>query len=64
MSVNVDFLDSIITEDTFKNRGCNAADRPKVYFGNFMEAYEKTISIKAGETIQKTYTIKFPIGFK
>lgn len=64
VSVNVDFLDSIITEDTFKNRGCNAADRPKVYFGNFMEAYEKTINIKAGETIQKIYTIKFPIGFK
>ena len=37
--VNVEFLDSLITADAFKNRACNATDRPKTQFGNFMLPY-------------------------
>ena len=39
VTVNVEFLDSLITADAFKNRACNAADRPKKRFGNFMLPY-------------------------
>jgi len=64
MDINIDFLDSVVTSDAFKNRACNAADRPKVNFGNFMMDYEKTIKIKWWETIQKEVKIKFPVGFQ
>ena len=39
VSINAEFLDSIITDDSSKNRACNAADRPKTQFGNFMLPY-------------------------
>lgn len=63
ISINIDFLDSIITSDSFKDRACNAADRPKKQFGNFMLPYEKEITIPAKETIQKNFFIQYPIGF-
>ena len=37
--IDVDFLDSLITSDNLKDRACNAADRPKIQFGNFMLPY-------------------------
>jgi hypothetical protein len=39
VTINVEFLDSLITADAFKNRACNAADRPKTQFGNFILPY-------------------------
>ena len=32
ITINVEFLDSVITNDSFKGRACNAADRPKTQF--------------------------------
>jgi hypothetical protein len=46
MNINIDFLDATITQDAFSNRACNAADRPKTYFGNFMLDYDKIVNIK------------------
>ena len=63
ITINIDFLDSIITDDKLQNRACNAADRPKKNFGNFVSVYEKTLELPAKQTIQKTYMIKYPIGF-
>ncbi len=63
-TINIDFLDSTITQDWHKNRACNAADRPKKYFGNFMLDYEKTITLKWNSTIQKIFNIKPPIWYK
>lgn len=45
ITINIDFLDSIITTDTTKNRACNAADRPKTQFGNFMLPYDSEVTI-------------------
>ena len=39
ITINVEFLDSIITADALKDRACNAPDRPKTQFGNFMLPY-------------------------
>ena len=64
MSVNIDFLDATITQDAFSNRACNAADRPKTYFGNFMLDYDKTVNIKWNSTIKKTYKIQLPVWYK
>lgn len=63
ITINVEFLDSIITDDSIKNRACNAADRPKRHFGNFLLPYEKDITLPAQETTQKIYMTKYPIGF-
>ena len=41
--LNIDFLDSIVTDDAFKRRACNAADRPKTSFGNYVLPYEKSL---------------------
>ncbi len=62
--LNIDFLDSIITQDNDKLRACNGWDRPKQYFGNFMLDYDKTISISWNSSFQKTYNIQLPIWFK
>jgi hypothetical protein len=63
ISINIDFLDSIITSDNFKDRACKAADRPKTQFGNFMLPYEQEITIPAKKTIQKNFFIEYPVGF-
>lgn len=63
IAINVEFLDSIITSDDKKNRACNASDRPKTQFGNFLLPYSKEIRIPWWESIQKKYTIEYPIGF-
>jgi len=39
ITLNVEFLDSVITDDSLKGRACNASDRPKRQFGNFMLPY-------------------------
>ena len=57
-------MDAIITQDEFTNRACNAADRPKEHFGNFMIDYDKLVTISWNSTIQKTYNIKLPIWYK
>lgn len=66
ITINVDFLDSMLTQDQpWKElRACNAADRPKQYFANFVLNYENSITIPWNSTVQKTYQIKFPAGFK
>ena len=63
ITINAEFLDSTITEDTIKNRACNAADRPKTQFANFMLPYVWEANLWAQQTIKKEYTIKYPIGF-
>ncbi len=64
ITINIDFLDSLITEDKVKNRACNAADRPKVQFGNFLLPYNHTVILKPNDTVQKQYDIKYPVWFK
>jgi len=64
MTINVDFLDAIITQDKLNNRACNPADKPKTSFGNFMIDYEKVLTIPWNSTVQKIYNIKLPIWFK
>jgi len=61
--INIEFLDSIITDNSIKNRACNASDRPKTQFGNFLIPYTTDIVLPPQSTIQKTYTTKYPIGF-
>ena len=61
--INVDFLDSVITDDGFKDRACNAADRPKKNFGNFMLPYKWEVTLPPQQTIQKEFIIQHPIGF-
>jgi hypothetical protein len=39
VTLNVEFLDSVITSDNIKDRACNASDRKKTQFGNFMLPY-------------------------
>lgn len=63
ISLHIDFLDSSITNDVFKNRACNAADKPKISFGNFMDTYTTTTRIPAWTTSKQEYTITFPVGF-
>lgn len=58
ITINVDFLDAIITQDQFKNRACNAPDKPKQNFGNFVTSYNKNLTITWNSSIQKIYTIK------
>jgi len=61
--IHIEFLDSVITSDNFKDRACNASDRPKMQFGNFMLPYSGEIRLPPKETIQKIYQIAYPIGF-
>lgn len=63
VSLNLEFLDSIITSDTIKDRTCNASDRPKRYFGNFIQPYRWRIDIPAQKTIKKIYHIQYPIWY-
>lgn len=61
--MNIEFLDSVITADSNKSRACNASDRPKKQFGNFLLPYSGDFILPAKQTIQKEYSIKYPIGF-
>ena len=63
VTLNIEFLDSVITSDNIKDRACNASDRSKTQFGNFMLPYSWAITLPAKQTIQKEYSIKHPIGF-
>lgn len=63
ITLNLEFLDSIITSDSLKDRSCNASDRPKTQFGNFLLPYSGEVYLPAHTTIQKTYPINYPIGF-
>lgn len=63
ITINIEFLDSVITDDNLKDRACNAADRPKTQFGNFMLPYKWEVIIPAQKTIQRKYDIKHPVGF-
>ncbi|MFA7298195.1 MAG: hypothetical protein WC010_00975 [Candidatus Absconditabacterales bacterium] len=63
ITLNVEFLDSVITDDSLKGRACNASDRPKRQFGNFMLPYSGTTYLPGKQTIQKEYIIQHPIGF-
>lgn len=63
ITINAEFLDSLITSDELKDRACNAADRPKTQFGNFLLPYSWEIVLPPQQTVQKEYTIQYPIGF-
>lgn len=63
VTLNLEFLDSVITDDKRKTRTCNASDRPKTHFGNFMVAYSWDVYIDTESTLQKTYQIQYPIGY-
>lgn len=63
IKINVEFLDSVITADSQKDRACNGSDRPKTQFGNFILPYTGETILAPQSTIQKTYDIKYPIGF-
>jgi len=63
ININIEFLDSVITADAFKDRACNAPDRPKTQFGNFMSPYVGETVLPPWQTIQKEYVIRYPIGF-
>ncbi|MEI7558306.1 MAG: hypothetical protein WCJ45_05915 [bacterium] len=63
ITINVEFNDSVITEGAIKDSACNASDRPKTYFANFIQPYESKTTLPAKSTIQKIYTIKYPIGY-
>ena len=62
--INIDFLDSVLTADGFKHRACNAADRPKTSFGNYVLPYEKSLFLSGKSDVQKRFTIQFPIGYQ
>ena len=59
VTINVEFVDAIITDDASKNRACNAPDRAKTQFANFIQAYDHTVVLGSGETIKKNYTIRY-----
>lgn len=63
ITINTEFLDSVVTSDSKKNRACNASDRPKMQFGNFMLPYTWDFTLASWATVKKTYEIKYPIGF-
>ncbi len=63
-TINVEFTDAIITDDNFKNRACNAPDRQKVHFANFINDYNHTIVLQSWQTINKDFMIRYPVGFK
>lgn len=63
ITINVEFLDSVITDDSLKDRACNAADRPKKQFGNFLLPYKGKLILPPKQTIQKKYDIQHPVGF-
>jgi hypothetical protein len=47
LTVNIEFVDAVVTDDAFKNRACNAPDRPKTHFANFMQEYTHTIVLQS-----------------
>ena len=63
ITLNIEFLDSIVTADSIKDRACNASDRPKTQFGNFMLPYSGKIVLPPQQTVQKEYAIRHPVGF-
>lgn len=63
VTINVEFVDAIITDDASKNRACNAPDRAKTQFANFIQAYDHTVVLGSGETIKKNYTIRYWASF-
>ncbi len=63
ITINVEFLDSIITADALKDRACNAPDRPKTQFWNFLLPYVWETILPPQTTIKKEYKIKYPLGF-
>lgn len=63
IALNVEFLDSAVTADGIRDRACNASDREKLWFGNFVLPYDWSVRIPPKKSIQKEYTITYPIGF-
>lgn len=63
ITINTEFLDSSITDDKTKNRACNASDRPKTNFGNFLVPYVGEVILGPKETIKKEYNIVYPVWF-
>ena len=47
LTINVEFVDAVITDDSSKNRACNAPDRPKTQFANFIQDYPHTITLES-----------------
>lgn len=64
LTVNVEFVDAVITDDGFKKRACNAPDREKKQFANFLQTYIPEIILGSWQSVKKNYIINFPIWFK
>lgn len=63
ITVNIDFSDSVIMKNNNKNRACNASDRPKKNFANFIIPYQQSIAIPAEQSVQKEFFIQYPVGY-
>ncbi len=63
-TINIEFVDAVITDDAFKKKACNAPDRPKTEFGDFIQEYTHTIMLQPWESVKKNYFVKFPIWFQ
>ncbi len=64
LKIGIEFVDATITDDTFKHRACNAPDRPKTQFANFIQTYDHSLIIWPWETIKKNYSIQYSAWFK
>ncbi|MEI6673418.1 MAG: hypothetical protein WCL02_09325 [bacterium] len=45
-TIGIEFVDAVITDDMFKNRACNAPDRAKPQFGNYVQPYNHQILLQ------------------
>ena len=61
INLTIDFVDGALTPQWSK--ACFSAEKPKPNFGQHILPYEKTLTLKAQQEIQKTYQIKFPLWF-
>lgn len=46
MTIDIEFVDAVITDDASRKRACNAPDRPKMQFANFIEDYTHTVTLQ------------------
>lgn len=63
-TIGIEFVDAVITDDEFKDRACNAPDRAKPQFGNYVQTYDHNIILQWGETVKKEYIVKYPGWFE
>jgi len=63
IALNVELVDGVVTDDKTL-RACNAPDRPKTQFANFVKEYDHTVMLQSWETIRKEYIVQYPIWFE